>query len=174
MSFWDNVFTPPQGQQPVAPQGRAPVPVQGRAWWQDEPQRVLNQGTGQQYEEQQHGHTEAELKAIRKRGHNQISAEEAEEIAEYDLTHKPKYMNECPNCGSGNFIPAGMRMGSTIMPTDKCFNCGAGARSPEPAVGASGSRGASISTRQIDTGGGGGNMFGQLGGIPRSYMPRGG
>lgn len=167
MSFWDNVFQTPHQSQQVAS-----IPTQPRAWWQDQDTvQAIVQSQGVVVSQENQGLSEAELRAIRKRGHNQINAEQAEAIAEYDLTHKDKYLNECPQCGSGNFLPAGTRMGGVIMPTNKCFNCGGGARSPEPAVGGSSGRG-SIATRQTDTGGGGGNMFGTLTGVPRSYMPR--
>lgn len=166
-SFWDNVFA---GQQAPA---AAPA-AQTLAWWQDE-QRVVQQyqqPQAQQYQQvQQAGPTQQDIQKIRKKGHQNISAEEADLIAEYDLATKQKYMNVCDQCGSGNFIPAGTRVAGVVMPTNKCFNCGNSARSPEPAVGGGSGQG-SIHTRQIDTGGGGGNMFGVLSGVPRSYMPR--
>lgn len=163
MSFWDNVF---QGQ------AQQPAPVTGRAWWQDpDPYEQVPRGQAQQPQYQQ-GPSQQDLQKIRKRGHNQISPDEAEAIAEYDLATKAKYQAVCDQCGSGNFILAGTRIAGVIMPSNKCFNCGNMARSPEPAVGG-GSGKASIHTRQIDTGGAGGNsMFGVLTGVPRSYMPR--
>jgi hypothetical protein len=172
MNFWDKVFETPvvRGQQPRT------VPNIGRAWWQDQDQtqQVLAQSPaprmGEEYVLSERQKQER-LNQIRKRGHQQISSEEAELIAEYDLAHKDKYLNACPQCGSGNFLPAGTRMAGVIMPTNKCFNCGGGARSPEPAVGGGSGRG-SIATRQTDTGGGGGSMFGTLTGVPRSYIPR--
>jgi len=164
MSFWDNVFAAPEPQQ------RANQPVsQARAWWQDEPQQVYQQTHGEtlRLEPQQQN-----LAEIRKRGHDQISAEEAEAIATYDLATKAKYQNVCDQCGSGNFIVAGTRVAGVIMPTNKCFNCGNSARSPEPAVGG-GSGSGSIHTRQIDTGGAGGtSMFMKFNGVPRGYAPR--
>lgn len=165
MSFWDNVF-----QGPAQPQ--APAPPQSRPWWQDpDPYEQVPRGQVQQPQYQQ-GPSQQDLQKIRKRGHNQISPDEAEAIAEYDLATKAKYQAVCDQCGSGNFILAGTRIAGVIMPSNKCFNCGNMARSPEPAVGG-GSGKASIHTRQIDTGGAGGNsMFGVLTGVPRSYMPR--
>jgi hypothetical protein len=171
MSFWDNVFQAPAAQ-PSQPT-QAPQP---RAWWQnDDPYGQVQQGqqyTQQNYGQPQQGAGQPDLQKIRKRGHQNISAEEAEAIAEYDLANKPKYQALCDQCGSGNFILAGTRVAGVVMPTNKCFNCGNSARSPEPAVGGGSGKG-SIHTRQIDTGGAGGqSMFGKFNGIPRSYVPR--
>jgi hypothetical protein len=169
MSFWDNVFAAPEPQQ------RANQPVsQARAWWQDEPQQVYQQNVAPSHAlnyPQQQGMSQQDIAAIRKRGHDNISAEEAEAIAEYDLATKAKYQNVCDQCGSGNFIVAGTRVAGVVMPTNKCFNCGNSARSPEPAVGG-GSGSGSTATRQIDTGGGGGSMFMKFNGVPRTYAPR--
>lgn len=180
MSFWDNVFAgpgPQQGRQPISP----PLTLgQSSAWWRDDPQVTgtpMSPPVATQYGQpaQQH-YTAQDLQKIRKRGHQNISVEEAEEIAEYDLATKEKFQNRCPECDSGNFIPAGTRVkvpGVNIMPTDKCFDCGYSARGPERVVGASGGGKASIHTRQIDTGGAGGqSMFGRFNGIPASYAPR--
>lgn len=172
MNFWDKVFEQP-GRQPISP---PLTPVHsGKAWWQDQDtvQSLVNSAV-QGHDTppaQGYGLTEQEIKQIRKRGHGQINPEQADAIAEYDLTHKDKYMQSCPQCGSGNFIPAGARMAGVVMPTNKCFDCGGGARSPEPAVGGGSGQG-SISTRQIDTAGGGGNMYMVLSGTPRNYLPR--
>lgn len=165
MSFWDNVFQG-QPQQPINPPLTNGLP---RAWWQQEdPYGQVQQG----YQPVQQGPSQQQLQQIRKRGHQNISSEEAEAIAEYDLATKAKYQAVCDQCGSGNFILAGTRIAGVVMPTNKCFNCGNSARSPEPAVGGGSGQG-SIHTRQIDTGGAGGNgMFGKLSGVPRSYMPR--
>jgi hypothetical protein len=172
MAFWDNVFTPTSG----APAAQPTAPVAGKAWWQDEPQQVYQpQQPGSQVtgygQQQQQGPSQQQLQQIRKRGHEQISSEEAEAIAEYDLATKAKYRAVCDQCGSGNFILAGTRVAGVTMPTNKCFNCGNSARSPEPAVGG-GSGSGSIHTRQIDTGGAGGSMFMRFSGVPRSYAPR--
>jgi hypothetical protein len=168
VSFWDNVFTPsPQVSQPLVQQP-------ARVWWQDDPQQRYNAPAPeyQQQEQQHRGLSQQDIAQIRKRGHDNISAEEAEAIAEYDLANKAKYQNVCDQCGSGNFILAGTRVAGVIMPTNKCFNCGNSARSPEPAVGG-GSGSGSIHTRQIDTGGAGGNsMFMKFNGVPRGYAPR--
>lgn len=171
MSFWDNVFTGPTSQ-PVSP----PITNgQPRAWWQDHPEGVYNDNAahGQVYQqEQQHqGLTPQEIKQIRKRGHDKINAEQAEQIAEYDLATKSKYQNVCPQCGSGNYIPHGTRVAGVIMPTEKCFDCGLSARGPEMQVGTGNGKG-SVAARQIDTGGASGSMFGKFNGIPRSYIPR--
>lgn len=171
MNFWDNVFGNPQPQAPVSPglPQQHPAAV-SRAWWQD-PEPVYQQQSYQQQPVQQ-GPGPQDLAKIRKRGHQNISTEEAEAIAEYDLATKAKYQAVCDQCGSGNFILAGTRVAGVVMPTNKCFNCGNSARSPEPAVGG-GSGAGSIHTRQIDTGGAGGaSMFMKFNGIPRTYAPR--
>lgn len=169
MSFWDNVFqTPAQPASPPLTQG------QPRAWWQnDDPyQNVQGQVVQPQPQQYQTGLTDQEIAQVRKRGHGQVNAEQAEQIAEHDLATKAKYQQVCDQCGSGNFILAGTRIGGVIMPSNKCFNCGNMARSPEPAVGG-GSGSGSIHTRQIDTGGHGGtSMFMKFTGVPRSYMPK--
>ena len=172
MSFWDNVFAPQPGQQaPSSPQ------AQPRAWWQDQPQQTLGQQSaprmGNQYAQDQYSE-EREVKAIRKRGHQQISAEEADRIARFDLENKARYAGHCPECDSGNYLAAGTRVkvpGVTVMPTDKCFDCGYSYRGPEPVKGGGSGQG-SIHTRQIDTGGAAGSMFGVFNGVPRTYMPR--
>jgi hypothetical protein len=116
--------------------------------------------------------SEQDLAQIRRRGHGQISSDEAEAIAEHDLATKAKYLTVCDQCGSGNFLLAGTRVGGVTMPTNKCFNCGNSARSPEPAVGGGSGKG-SIHTRQIDTGGAGGtSMYMKFTGVPRTYAPR--
>lgn len=164
MSFWDNVFSGPQ-QTVVSPA------IPNRAWWQDEPQQVYQQQQGTRVPHQQEMNQQ-DVQQIRKRGHQNISPEEAEAIAEYDLATKAKYQAVCDQCGSGNFILAGTRIAGVIMPTNKCFNCGNSARSPEPAIGG-GSGSGSVATRQIDTGGAGGvSMFGRFNGVPRGYAPR--
>jgi len=170
MSFWDNVFQGPA--QPVSPPITSGQP---RAWWQ-EPDPYAQVQQGQQYVQQNYGRTQQdesrEIQAIRKRGHQNVSSEEAERVAEYDLATKDKYQNMCDQCGSGNFVLAGQRIAGVIMPTNKCFNCGNSARSPEPAVGG-GSGSGSIHTRQIDTGGANGaSMFMKFTGVPGSYAPR--
>lgn len=168
MNFWDTWAAQD------APQVQPQVATTGRAWWQDEPQRILEQTPaprlGEQYVRDQRAQ-EQNIQAIRKRGHQNISAEEAEQIAEYDLATKTKYQAVCDQCGSGNFILAGTRVAGVVMPTNKCFNCGNSARSPEPALGG-GSGSGSIHTRQIDTGGAGGSMFMKFQGVPRGYAPR--
>jgi hypothetical protein len=143
------------------------VPRTG-AWWQE---RDPYQGVTNPAPQPRSGNrSESDIKQLRKLGHQNISWDDAETIATYDLATKAKYQNECPECGSGNFLPAGMRVGSTVMSTDKCFDCGHSARGPEPAIGGRG--GGGLATRQIDTGGGGGNMFMKFRGIPAGYAPR--
>lgn len=173
--FWSRAL----GTAP-APQQEAPA---SRAWWQsDDPYANMrpvelapgyNPNPVNYGEQQQQVNTERYVKQRRKMGHQNISWEDAELIAEYDLATKAKYQNECPQCGSGNYLPAGTKMGSTIMPTEKCFDCGLSARGPEPALGGRGGAGPSSLTRQIDTGGAGGqSMFRVFRGVPQSYMPR--
>lgn len=172
MSFWDNVFAS-QDQRSVNP---SLTSGQSRAWWQDDPGQWVT-GTSMSptvssgYPGTAPGYSVQDLSDIRRRGHQDISREEAEAIAEFDLATKPKYQAVCDQCGSGNFVVAGTRIGGIVMPTDKCFNCGNSARSPEPAVGG-GSGTGSVHTRQIDTGGAGGSMFMRFNGVPRSYAPR--
>lgn len=105
---------------------------------------------------------------------SQLSGEQMEQIAEFELRTKQNHNSSCPQCGSSNYLPAGMRVGGVIMPTEKCFNCGLSARGPEPAIGGRGGGGASSSARQIDTGGGAGSMYLKFRGVPASYMPKGG
>lgn len=165
MSFWDNVFQNPEPQQRAQVQSPA-------AWWRDNPQPVQPQSFETQQYPQQTQINAQQVALIRKRGHQNISAEEADAIAEYDLATKAKYQAVCDQCGSGNFILAGTRIAGVVMPTNKCFNCGNSARSPEPALGG-GSGSGSIHTRQIDTGGAGGvSMFGRFNGVPQTYAPR--
>jgi hypothetical protein len=113
--------------------------------------------------------SEGELKRLRKMGHQDISWEDAELIAEHDLATKDKYQHKCPECDSGNFLPAGMRIGGTVMSTDKCFDCGHSARGPEASIGGRG--GGGLATRQIDTGGAGGSMYMKFRGVPANYAP---
>lgn len=108
--------------------------------------------------------TYQQLKGMRA---DQMSQEMMEQLAVYEL-QEAKYNNACPNCGSTNFLPAGVKVGSSKMSTDKCFECGAGARSPEPAIGG-GSGKAGKATRQLD---GGAGSYGQHHSmLPRSYLP---
>jgi hypothetical protein len=166
--FWSRAFGPPAQASPP-PQG------QGRAWWQEpDPYQSVQQPQRQAYqaEPQQKSLTPAEIRQLRKGvGHQNLTLDQAEAIAEYDLATKDKYSHACPECGSGNFILAGTRMPTGLMTTDKCFDCGHSARGPAPAIGGAGGGGAA--TRQIDTGGAGGqSMFRRFTGMPASYMPR--
>ena len=170
MNFWDNVFSGPQAQD-----RQSPKPPQ--AWWQDGAHNVLERPSSPRLGDQYVNDTrtqEQEIRALRKRGHQQISPGEADQIAAYDLATKPQYQDKCPECDSGNFLAAGARVstgGYRSMPTAKCFDFGFSARGPERALGAASGTG-SIHTRQIDTGGAGGSMFGKFNGVPRAYMPK--
>lgn len=106
---------------------------------------------------------------------DQLSQDQMEEIARFDLQNNQKYASTCPSCGSGNFVAAGTVLAGTRMGTDKCFDCGGSSSqyvsSPEPARGG-GSRAPHVATRQIDTGGAGGSMYLKFGGVPAGYVPR--
>lgn len=170
--FWDQVLGPPQ-PNPVVSTSR------GGAWWQDDdpygqlqrqdaPQGYYPPGYGQQHEEA----VVQRLRKVRGAARN-LSPDEAEMIARYDLDHKAKYHVHCPQCGSGNYIPAGTRVNGVTMPTERCFECGLAARSPDMAIGGAG--GGGLATRQIDTGGGAGpSMYMAFQQTPKSYLPRGG
>ena len=181
--FWSRQLGVPSNE----PQRPAQAPQ--RAWWQEpdpyhqaQPQYGgLAQQMPGQYQGS-HGNPAipqngqgfeqyiAQLKAIPA---GQLSGEQMEQIAEFELRTKASQNNTCPQCGSTNYIPAGMRVGGVIMPTEKCFNCGLSARGPEPAIGGRGGGGASSAARQIDTGGGAGSMYLKFRGVPASYMPKG-
>lgn len=109
---------------------------------------------------------------------DQLNQAQMEEIAQYELDTDHKFNQSCPQCGSANFIPAGMVLGGKRMGSDKCFDCGASSStytsSPEPARGGSqASKAPYRDVRQIDTGGAGGaSMYLKFRGIPNSYVPR--
>lgn len=171
--FWSRQLGVPSNE----PQ-RPSAPAQ-RAWWQDpdpyqqaaQPalQRQMPQASmpGQRTDEQY-------IRQLKSIPAQSLTAEQMEQLAEYELRTKPNQNSSCPQCGSGNFVQAGARVAGVIMPTNKCFNCGGGARSPEPAVGGGGGGRASAAARQIDTGGGAGSMYLKFRGVPASYMPKGG
>jgi hypothetical protein len=103
---------------------------------------------------------------------DQMSQEQMEQLAILELQGE-KYNTACPNCGSGDFIPAGTRINNQRMPTDKCFHCGSSGAltgSPEPAIGPSAGGKAGISTRQ--TGGGQGSYGHHISQLPQNFIPR--
>jgi hypothetical protein len=169
--FWSRKL----GTEPVQP-----APQTRRAWWQDDPQQIYDRGRqladlsphGYPAETVPNPHQEEELfKSLRRVPASQLTDEQMDFMAEFEL-RLPKYNQMCPQCGSNNFAPQGSRIGGVTMPTDKCFNCGASARSPEPALGGRATAGASKGTRQIDTGGGAGSMYMAFRTVPNSYIPR--
>jgi hypothetical protein len=110
------------------------------------------------------------VKSLLKVPADQLSQEQMDMIAEWELRSKAKYNTECPQCGSGNYVPSGTRIGGTTFSTEKCFDCGLSARGPEPALGGRGA--ANIPTRevrQIDTGGAAGSMYMRFDGLPPNY-----
>ncbi len=157
--------------------GVEPQPVQParKAWWQDDPQQVYDQrqlpppGYPQQAVAPQND--EAMFRQLQRIPAGELTQEQMEFMAEHELG-RAKYNQSCPQCGSNNFVPAGSKVGGVLMPTDKCFECGASVRSPEPALGGRATAGASHVTRQIDTGGGAGSMYLQFRSVPSSYRPR--
>lgn len=107
-----------------------------------------------------------------------LTPEQMELIAEWELEHLDKYNSTCPQCGSGNFAPAGTKNAHGRLGSDKCFDCGASSstytNSPEPARGGTGKgKAAWLDIRQIDTGGAGGSMYLKFHGTPAAYVPRG-
>lgn len=120
---------------------------------------------------------EAMIRGLIKAPADELTQEQMELIAEWELTTRSKYNQACPNCDSSNFVPAGTRVGSARMSTDKCFECGGSSSmftgSPEPApVGRRSSNAPSRDIRQIDTGGGAGSMYLAFRGLPAGYAPR--
>lgn len=158
MNFWAKAFQ----SEPINP----PVtPTYGKVWWQNDaptpPPTMHNTVSAPSYG----GH---DIKALKKKRAVDLTVEEAEAVAEYDLAQSRKHHNECPQCGSGNITEMQHRMGTVT----RCFDCGYAPRSPEPVVGASSGNGQSSATRQIDTGGAGGSMYMRMQGVPASYQPK--
>jgi hypothetical protein len=109
-------------------------------------------------------YTYQQLKGMRA---DQMTQDQMEQLALLELQDQ-KYNNACPQCSSTNFLPAGTKVGTQRMSTDKCFECGAGARSPEPAVGATGGK-AGKATKQLN---GGSGSYGQHHSmLPQGYLP---
>lgn len=167
MNFWASKLG--TEQQPVQPR---------RAWWQDEPQQIYDRSQISQIPPQGYAaetvpvqQADQIFKSLMRVPADQLTQEQMEFMAEHELA-RPKYNNACPQCGSGNYTPAGTKLGGVMMPTEKCFDCGLSARGPEPAIGGRPS-GAAKSTRQIDTGGAAGSMYMTFRGVPSSYIPRG-
>ena len=164
--FWSRKLG---GQQP--PPHVPPAPQTGTAWWQTPAHPAVQPHTPpESYPPGDSGaavsFTYQQLKSMKA---DQMSQEQMEALAMYEL-QEAKYNNACPHCGSTNFLPAGAKVGSARMSTDKCFECGAGARSPEPAVGGSSTPGQA--TRQLNRGAG---SYGQHhSALPQQYLPRGG
>lgn len=154
-----------------------PAPVQ--AWWAPTPASTHLQVPQQQgqYQDSPVQYTYDQLNAMRA---DEMSQEQMEMLAAVKL-QREKYNNACPNCGSNNFIPQGTRVstgtGTVRMGTDKCFECGASSStltgSPEPAVGATGSKANSHHTRQTANGGAASGNYGRhVSSLPTSYLPR--
>lgn len=164
-SFWERQLG---GQQPPP---HVQQPVQQGAWWQTPVHQAPQgptppQGYGQPGSgvPPQVEYTYAQLKGMKA---DQMDQGMMETLALMEL-QEDKYNNACPNCGSTNFLPAGAKVGSARMSTDKCFECGAGARSPEPAVGGGGGK-AGKATRQLN--GGSGNYGQHHSALPKGYLP---
>lgn len=167
--FWSRQLGVPSNE----PQ-RPSQPAQ-RAWWQDpDPYQQAAPMQRQMPQQPVQRTDDAYFRQLKSMPAQSLTAEQMEQLAEYELRTKPNQNSTCPNCGSGNFVDAGARVAGVIMPTNKCFNCGGGARSPEPAVGGGGGGRASAATRQIDTGGAAGSMYLKMRGLPATYMPKGG
>lgn len=167
-SFWERQLN--GGQQPP-PHVQQPVQQRG-AWWQTPaqaptpPQGYHQPGSGE------HGgmpqtYTYQQLKGMRA---DQMNQEQMETLAMMELQEQ-KYNNVCPECQSTDFLPAGTKVGSQKMPTDKCFHCGSSGaltNSPERAVGATGGK-AGRATKQLN---GGSGSYGQHHSqLPQGYLP---
>lgn len=160
---------PPHVQQPPVQAWWAPTPVS--------PHLQVPQQPGQYQDSDTPQYTYDQLNAMRA---DEMSQEQMEILAAVKL-QREKYNNNCPNCGSTNFIPQGTRVstgtGTVRMGTDKCFECGASSStltgSPEPAVGATGSKSSSQHTRQTANGGAASGNYGHhISSLPTSYLPR--
>lgn len=178
--------------EPQAQPAPAPKPA---AWWQErpvpQPPQAYDQygrpaNTALAAQMPYSGQTGANgmplaqyIQQLRRIPADQLSQEQMEEIARFELENEAKYNTTCPNCGSANFVAAGTVIQGKRMGSDKCFDCGASSStytsSPEPAVGGRGSSTAPYrDIRQIDTGGAGGaSMYLKFSGVPQSYVPRG-
>lgn len=156
---------PPHVQQP-------PAAAPG-AWWSPASPHVQAQVPPEGYRQpgsvMQPQEDYRTLKAMRA---DEMSQDQMERLALMELS-EARYNNECPNCGSPDFLPAGTRVGSAKMSVDKCFHCGSSGaltNTPETAAGASSGK-AGRATRQTAHGGQGitGRHHSQL---PTQYLPR--
>lgn len=186
-----------QPRQQLPQPGPAPGAPRA-AWWQDEQPPQQQQGHPQGYDPAlaaqmpgQHAPgsrvtsdgrvvDDQYIRQLRKiqNAAQVLTQEQMELIAEWELGNEAKYNNVCPQCGSGNFAPAGTKNAHGRLGSDKCFDCGASSStytaSPEPARGGSGNgKAAWKDIRQIDTGGGAGSMYLKFHGTPAAYVPRG-
>lgn len=186
----------------ATPQPQAAPPGSGGAWWQPDaapmppavsgtnfgpvpafPQQGYNpalqaQMPGQHPGQVAPGSHDQHIQQLMRIGADQLNQEQMEEIAQWELENKGRYNQSCPQCGSANFAPRGMKLLNTTLGSDKCFDCGASSSthtsSPEPATGGSGaSKARRLEIRQIDTGGANGqSMYLAFDGVPGSYLPR--
>lgn len=172
-AWWQAPQPPQQQPQYMGPPGSQTVPQQQWGGLQQQmPQQYPQQfdaGNGQMVDEHY-------IQQLRKVSAEELDQASMELIAQWELA-QDKYNQSCPNCGSANFVPAGTKIGTTRMGTDKCFECGASSStftsSPEPALGGRSNSSAPYrDVRQIDTGGGAGSMYMKFRGVPNGYMPR--
>lgn len=189
-SFWERKLggpaPTPRMPDPQAVPSRAP-----RAWWQDpEPEYVPPSNPRGALEAQMpySGRTagsgqpeDAYMRELSRVPTENLSQEQMEALAEWEMRTKERYNTHCPQCGSGNFVHAGDPVtmpgtGYRKWPTDRCFNCGYGPDgAPMPSPGGSSAGGRSgTAARQIDAGGGAGasNYISGGGGLPAQYVPR--
>lgn len=167
-SFWERQLA---GSQP--PPHVQQAPVQQGAWWQTPTHPGIQAPTPPQgYGSQDSGgmpqtFTYQQLKGMRAQDMDQGMMEQ---LALLELQEQ-KYNNACPNCQSTDFLPAGTKVGSQKMPTDKCFHCGSSGaltNSPETAVGSTGGK-AGKATKQLN--GGSGNYGQHHSALPQGYLP---
>jgi hypothetical protein len=195
-SFWERKLGNPAPAQ-QQPQYQPPARPQ-RAWWQaDEPAPEPQQYQGNPNAALQHqmpGGTDrvgpggsvhpndtTYIQSLRKMRNaaKEMTQEQMEEIAEWELANLPKYANRCPQCDSDEYIVPGARgFSGAPAKTDHCFACGYSGtdHAPSPALGGS-SDGTRTASRQIDTGGAVKSMYMRIGdgrSLPASYVPRGG
>lgn len=177
-AWWQD--SPPQQQQWITgtPMGNYGQPVypnpalQAQMPGQHAPgQRVTSDGYA--VDDQYIKHLRKQLKAA-----DTLTPEQMELIAQWELENEERHQNVCPQCGSGNFAPAGTKNAHGRLGSDKCFDCGASSStytsSPEPERGGGGnSKAPWRDIRQIDTGGGAGSMYLKFRGTPAGYVPRG-
>lgn len=181
--FWSKKLGAPAPVQPAVP---TPPP-----WWADS-QPVPQYQPPTQYQGQQYspalaaqmnqntpmaGHPSHDqyIAQLRKIPSGDLTQEQMEEIAEWELSHVSKMTERCPRCGSGNVMKSPpSRYGSA---SDRCFDCNYSSYGPDMQPATSGTpRGGSTAARQIDAGGAVKSMYLKVGdgkGIPANYVPRG-